>query len=112
MSIQEATADNAGLQDETESGVEKQQLPLTEDEEAFKGPKFYPPVYRRRYAAVCELVKKHQAKKVLFLFKGKCCMGLQSPIPFFPTAPPPGSPPPPHAHSHTQIHIYPGVANR
>ena len=38
---------------------------VTENEEAFKGPKFDPPVYRRRYAAVCELVKKHQAKKVL-----------------------------------------------
>ena len=31
----------------------------------FKGPKFDPPVYRQRYAAVCELVKKQQAKKVL-----------------------------------------------
>ena len=38
---------------------------VTENEEAFKGPKFDPPVYRRRYAAVCELVKKYQAKKVL-----------------------------------------------
>lgn len=44
---------------------EKQQSSVTENEEQFKGPRFYPPVYRRRYAAVCELVKKHQAKRVL-----------------------------------------------
>lgn len=39
--------------------------PSTENEGTFKGPKFDPPVYRQRYAAVCELVKKQQAKKVL-----------------------------------------------
>lgn len=39
--------------------------PSTENEGTFKGPKFDPPVYRQRYAAVCELVKKRQAKKVL-----------------------------------------------
>lgn len=65
MSVQEATTGNAVLEDESESGLKKEKLPLTEDEDAFKGPRFYPPVYRRRYAAVCELVKKHQAKKVL-----------------------------------------------
>lgn len=37
----------------------------TENEGSFKGPKFDPPVYRQRYAAVCELVKERQAKKVL-----------------------------------------------
>ena len=66
MSVQETTEANSGLEGESESGLKKEQLPLTEDEETFKGPTFCPPVYRRRYAAVCELVKKHQAKKVLF----------------------------------------------
>ena len=68
MSVQEATTGNAVLEDESESGLKKEKLPLTEDEDAFKGPRFYPPVYRRRYAAVCELVKKHQAKKVLLYY--------------------------------------------
>ena len=45
---------------------EKRQSSVTENEEQFKGPRFYPPVYRRRYAAVCELVKKHQAKRVRY----------------------------------------------
>lgn len=69
MSVQETTEANSGLEGESESGLKKEQLPLslTEDEETFKGPTFCPPVYRRRYAAVCELVKKHQAKKVLFI---------------------------------------------
>ena len=50
---------------------EKQQSSVTENEEELRegGPKFYPPVYRQRYAAVCELVKKHQAKKVSIKFK-------------------------------------------
>ena len=66
MSVQETTEADAGLEGESESGLnlKKEQLPLTEDEGTFKGPTFCPPVYRRRYAAVCELVKKYQAKKV------------------------------------------------
>ncbi|XP_068740106.1 uncharacterized protein [Montipora capricornis] len=71
MNALEATSGNfsAGLkhESETKSELEKQfeHGHRTEAEEAFQGPKFDPPVYRRRYAAVCELVKKHQAKKVL-----------------------------------------------
>ncbi|KAJ7339400.1 Small RNA 2'-O-methyltransferase [Desmophyllum pertusum] len=65
MSAQEATAASAELDHEREDTEKKQQPLVTENEEAFKGPRFNPPVYRRRYAAVCELVKKHQAKKVL-----------------------------------------------
>ena len=72
MSVQQATVGNTvteeTVKDQSESELNKKPLPLTEDEEAFKGPKFYPPVYRRRYAAVCELAKKHQAKKVMSLF--------------------------------------------
>ena len=65
-----ACSHNEAPQDENESGVMKkhhEQTQLTEDEEAFQGPKFYPPVYRRRYAAVCELAKKHHSKKVIVL---------------------------------------------
>lgn len=65
MSVQEAAATNAGLDNESESEPRTQQPTLTEDEGTFKGPTFYPPVYRRRYAAVFELAKKHQAKKIL-----------------------------------------------
>ncbi|XP_078382520.1 small RNA 2'-O-methyltransferase-like [Oculina patagonica] len=61
MSSQEVTAEL----DHESSREEKQHSAVTENEEEFKGPRFYPPVYRRRYAAVCELVKKHKAKKVL-----------------------------------------------
>ena len=52
--------------DHEHSMQEKQQSSVTKNEEELRegGPKFYPPVYRQRYAAVCELVKKHQAKKV------------------------------------------------
>ena len=71
MDFPEATAcsHNEAPQDENESGLKNhhEQLRLTEDEEAFQGPKFYPPVYRRRYAAVCELAKKHHSKKVIIL---------------------------------------------
>ena len=58
---------NEAPQDENESGLKKhyEQIQLTEDEETFQGPKFYPPVYRRRYAAVCELANKHHSKKVI-----------------------------------------------
>lgn len=66
MSAQEATAASAELDHEREDTEKKQQPLVTENEEAFKGPRFNPPVYRRRYAAVCELVKKHQAKKVRY----------------------------------------------
>lgn len=68
MDVPETTACSHNEVDENESGVMKkhhEQTQLTEDEEAFQGPKFYPPVYRRRYAAVCELAKKHHSKKVL-----------------------------------------------
>lgn len=71
MNALEATSGNfsVGLKHESETKSElKKQFEhghRTEAEEAFQGPKFDPPVYRRRYAAVCELVKKHQAKKVL-----------------------------------------------
>lgn len=66
MSSQEMTAE---LELEGERiREEKQQSSVTENEEQFKGPRFYPPVYRRRYAAVCELVKKHQAKRVRYMF--------------------------------------------
>ena len=61
MNSQEVTAEL----DHERGKEENQQSSVTENEEEFKGPKFYPPVYRRRYAAVCELVKRHQAKKVL-----------------------------------------------
>ena len=70
MNALEATGGNfsAGLKNESESksDLEKQYEHghRTEADEAFQGPRFDPPVYRRRYAAVCELVKKHQAKKV------------------------------------------------
>lgn len=63
MSAQEMTAELDGKR----SREEKQQSSVTENEEQFKGPRFYPPVYRRRYAAVSELVKKHQAKRVWYL---------------------------------------------
>lgn len=59
MSSQAVTAEL-----DRERGEERQQSSVTENEEEFKGPRFYPPVYRRRYAAVSELVKKHQAKRV------------------------------------------------
>ena len=72
MSVQEAAATNAGLENESESELTTQQPGLTEDEGAFKGPTFYPPVYRRRYAAVFELAKKHQAKKVIFFPSTSC----------------------------------------
>lgn len=64
MNSQEMTAAELELEGER-IREEKQQSSVTENEEQFKGPRFYPPVYRRRYAAVCELVKKHQAKRVL-----------------------------------------------
>ena len=73
MNALAATGGNfsAGLKHENESKSELEKQyehgNRTEAEEAFQGPKFDPPVYRRRYAAVCELVKKHQAKKVLAL---------------------------------------------
>ena len=63
MSSQEMTAELEGER----IREEKQQSSVTENEEQFKGPRFYPPVYRRRYAAVCELVKKHQAKRVRYM---------------------------------------------
>lgn len=63
MSSQELTAELEGER----IREEKQQSSVTENEEQFKGPRFYPPVYRRRYAAVCELVKKHQAKRVRYM---------------------------------------------
>lgn len=59
MSSQAVTAEL-----DRERSEERQQSSVTENEEEFKGPRFYPPVYRRRYAAVSELVKKHQAKRV------------------------------------------------
>ena len=63
MSSQEVTSELEGER----IREEKQQSSVTENEEQFKGPRFYPPVYRRRYAAVCELVKKRQAKRVQYL---------------------------------------------
>ena len=63
MSSQEVTSELEG----EHIREEKQQSSVTENEEQFKGPRFYPPVYRRRYAAVCELVKKHQAKRVRYM---------------------------------------------
>lgn len=71
MSSQEVTAEL----DHERGREENQQSSVTENEEEFKGPKFYPPVYRRRYAAVCELVKRHQAKKVLiYIFTCGMCV--------------------------------------
>lgn len=68
MSGQNGTVVNTNPADETaqsESELEKQPFSSTENEQAFRGPKFSPPVYRRRYAAVCELAKEHQARKVM-----------------------------------------------
>ncbi|CAH3024563.1 unnamed protein product [Porites evermanni] len=68
MSGQNGTVVNTNPADETgesESELGKQPFSSTENEQAFRGPKFSPPVYRRRYAAVCELAKEHQARKVL-----------------------------------------------
>ena len=74
MSGQNGTVVNTNPADETaesESELEKQPFSSTENEQAFRGPKFSPPVYRRRYAAVCELAKEHQARKVMSKFGKK-----------------------------------------
>ena len=35
-----------------------------ENEEAFGGPRFFPPLYRQRYSAVAQILKEHQVKSV------------------------------------------------
>ena len=80
MSGQNGTVVNTNPLDETaesESELEKQPFSSTENEQAFRGPKFSPPVYRRRYAAVCELAKEHQARKVMSKFGKKKLLTYQ-----------------------------------
>ena len=80
MSGQNGTVVNTNPADETgesESELEKQPFSSTENEQAFRGPKFSPPVYRRRYAAVCELAKEHQARKVMSKFGKKKLLTYQ-----------------------------------
>lgn len=81
MSGQNGTVVNTNPADETaesESELEKQPFSSTENEQAFRGPKFSPPVYRRRYAAVCELAKEHQARKVMSKFGKKKTANLSA----------------------------------
>lgn len=83
MSGQNGTVVNTNPADETaesESELEKQPFSSTENEQAFRGPKFSPPVYRRRYAAVCELAKEHQARKVMSKFGKKKTANLSARI--------------------------------
>ena len=80
MSGQNGTVVNTNPADETaesESELEKQPFSSTENEQAFRGPKFSPPVYRRRYAAVCELAKEHQVRKVMSKFGKKKLLNYQ-----------------------------------